>query len=192
MSDPWPRQLDDVARLVVDEIGASPAAVVAASAGFGGYWRRAIGAHGSLWPGGPAAAPTSVFDLASVTKSFVALSAARLNRQRPELWTTPLGRLLAEARGTPSESITLDLLLAHRAGLDAHRPLYAPLVEGTPVARAGALREAASARRADCPGDPPAEGFAPLYSDLGYLLAGAALERASGRRLGELVAHEVV
>ena len=106
--------------------------------------------------------------------------------------TTPLGTLLPEARGTASEHVPVELLLAHRAGLDAHRPLYAPLAMGRNVDVTHALREAADARRADAPGEPPPDGFAPLYSDLGYLLAGAALARAigasdAGEAIGRLV-----
>jgi CubicO group peptidase (beta-lactamase class C family) len=58
---------------------------------------------------------------------------------------------------------------------------------------AAALREAAAARRSDAQGDPPAGGFAPLYSDLGYVLAGAALARAVGARdAGEAIAQLVL
>jgi CubicO group peptidase (beta-lactamase class C family) len=117
---------------------------------------------------------------------------------------TPLGALVQEARGTASENVTLELLLAHRAGLDAHRPLYAPLAAQPPdglvgaapfgaADRSAALREAADARRADARGDPPPEGFAPLYSDLGYVLAGEALARAVGARdAGEAIGRLVL
>jgi CubicO group peptidase (beta-lactamase class C family) len=89
----------------------------------------------------------------------------------------------------------VELFLAHRAGLDAHRTLYAPLLGGDPSAMDGAvaLREAAEARRPDAPGEPPAEGFAPLYSDLGYALAGVALARAVGALdAGEAIARLVL
>jgi CubicO group peptidase (beta-lactamase class C family) len=61
------------------------------------------------------------------------------------------------------------------------------------VDRAAALREAADARRADVQGEPPPEGFPPLYSDLGYVLAGEALARAAGARdAGEAIARLVL
>src|SRR6185503_20197934 len=66
-----------------------------------------------------------------------------------------------------------------------------PLVERRPVEKLASLLEAASARRSDCPGSAPSEGFPPLYSDLGYVLVGAALERAANGALDELVDHEV-
>lgn len=187
----WPRGLDPVARLVTHDLGAAPGCVVAACVRSSSGWRHALGAHGVLQPGGPPVTPNTVFDLASVTKPFTALTAARLHRQRPLLGSA-LASLLPEARGTASADVPIELLLAHRAGLDGHRPLYAPLLTGQPVDRPAALREAAMARRVDCEGAPPAEGFAPVYSDLGYLLVGEALERAAGRPLAELVRDEVV
>ena len=93
-----------------------------------------------------------------------------------------------------ARALPLELFLAHRAGLDAHRTLYAPLARGPgAVDVATALREAADARRLDAPGRRPAEGFAPLYSDLGYVLAGVALARAVGARdAGEAIARLVL
>lgn len=119
-----------------------------------------------------------IFDLASVTKPMTAVAIARSGLDP----RSPLGELLAEARGTPTEDIPLELVLAHRAGLEAHVSLYEPLVRGGRVDRALALHAAASARRADAPGAVPAEGFPPVYSDLGYVLAGAVLARHAGTR----------
>lgn len=130
-----------------------------------------------------------LFDLASVTKPMTAVAVAWAGLDP----STPLGRWVPEARGTPSEDVPLELLLAHRAGLQAHRTFYEPLRSGRgTVDPAACLREAASARREDAQGEPPAQGFAPLYSDLGYLLAGVALARAVGARdageaIGKLV-----
>jgi CubicO group peptidase (beta-lactamase class C family) len=87
-------------------------------------------------------------------------------------------------------------LFAHRAGLADHRALYAPLVRGEPVDRSAALREAAGARRADAAGDPRdagPDGFEPVYSDLGYALAGEAIARATGARdAGEAIERFVL
>jgi CubicO group peptidase (beta-lactamase class C family) len=187
----WPRDLDAVAALVTRDLAAAPAASVAACVRRGGSLRFALGAAGHLAPGGPPAGPETVFDLASVTKPFLALTAARLHRRDP-LLRRPLGALLEEARGTPSEHVPLELFLAHRAGLDGHRPLYAPLLRGEPVDRPAALREAALARRDGCEGAPPPEGFPPVYSDLGYLLVGEALARLEAAPLSALFRREVI
>jgi serine-type D-Ala-D-Ala carboxypeptidase len=136
---------------------------------------------------------SAFFDLASVTKPMTAVAVVRAGIDPG----TPLGALLPEARGTASEGAPLELLLAHRAGLAAHRPLYAPLVRGEVIDVRAALREAAGARRPEtalAPGAPwPAEGFAPLYSDLGYALAGEALAKATGARdAGEAIERLVL
>jgi serine-type D-Ala-D-Ala carboxypeptidase len=142
-------------------------------------------------PGGREAGLETVFDLASVSKPIVACTAARLAGGGVLDLAAPLGSLLPEARGTPAAGVPLELFLAHRAGLEAHRALFAPLFAGRAVVRGRALGEAARARRADCVGSPPPDGFEPLYSDLGYLLVGAALEAVTSEPLDELVAREV-
>ena len=91
--------------------------------------------------------PTRLFDLASVTKPFTALALARLERAGLLRRDERLGDVLPALAGTRSAGVPLDLLAAHRAGLDAHRPLYAPLVEGGAVDPAAALVAAADARR---------------------------------------------
>jgi CubicO group peptidase (beta-lactamase class C family) len=180
--------------------GAAPCAVVAAARVDRAGVRLGQGAAGELFAEGLGeghgdeqahATLDTPFDLASVTKPFTALAAARLVRAQVLAWSTPLGELVAEARGTPSEGVSLELLLSHRAGLDGHRQLYRPLLTGEAVDRGAALREAACARREGCEGAAPPHGFASLYSDLGYLLAGEALSRAAGLPLDALVAREV-
>ena len=118
----------------------------------------------------------TLFDLASVTKPMTAVAFARSGIPKDAL----LGSWLAEARETPSESVPMELFLAHRAGLVDHVPLYLPHVTGASFDRAEALHEAALKRREDASGAPPAEGFRPVYSDLGYALVGEALARALG------------
>ena len=141
-------------------------------------WAREVGGATNLY-----------FDLASVTKPMTALTVVRAGIDP----ATPLGALLVEARGTASEGASLELLLAHRAGLAGHRPLYAPLVRGGGVDVAAALREAADARRPDARGAAPSEGFEPVYSDLGYALAGEAIARATGARdAGEAIVRLVL
>ncbi|HVH47046.1 MAG TPA: serine hydrolase domain-containing protein [Labilithrix sp.] len=126
-----------------------------------------------------------VFDLASLTKPMTAFAFVRSGILAR---TDGLGDALEEARGTASERVTLELLLAHRAGLEAHLPLYEPLLSGGTVERTPALRRIADARRADAIGPAPPEGFAPVYSDLGFALVGEALARAErARDAGEVI-----
>jgi CubicO group peptidase (beta-lactamase class C family) len=175
-----------IAEIVVRE-RAAPAAAVAVAVHSGSGFRWASAAAGTA----VGATPTPLFDLASVTKPFVAVTAARLARAGVLSLETPLGRFLPELSDTPSAALPLIYFLAHRAGLEAHRSLFAPLVARRPFELAKALREAASARRQDAHGNLPPAGFPPLYSDLGYVLAGAALERASGCALDALVEREL-
>ena len=166
----------------------------AATAGFSAISAtptRRFGAAGIL-PGGSDVRVETIFDLASVSKPVVACTLARLARRGTLDLTHPLGEVLPDARGTHSEAVPLELFLAHRAGLSAHRSLFAPVFQGRPFHRAGALRGAANARRPDCLDlRPPPEGFAPVYSDLGYILLGAAIEAATGHPLDEVVKREI-
>jgi CubicO group peptidase (beta-lactamase class C family) len=177
---------------------------VAAAIRRGGAFSYGAGAAGRLWgpasppPGQPSEPPepprcvaTTAFDLASVTKPLTALTLARLERLGALRRDEPLGAVLPELAATRSGGVPLDLLASHRAGLDGHRPLYAPLLEGRRADLAASLVIAADARREECAGDPPPEGFPPVYSDLGYLLLGAALARRGGLDLDALVAREV-
>jgi len=177
--------LDRIAAIALEE-GAAPSAVVS------GAFR---GSHGWVFGQGAAGARVeaarAIFDLASVTKPFVATAAARLRRSGALDLEAPLASFLPELTDTPSAAIPLILLLAHRGGLEAHLPLFAPLLGGAPFERGQALWVAASARRSDATGALPPSGFAPLYSDLGYALAGAAIERAAGRPLDEVIDDQV-
>ena len=140
------------------------------------------------WELSAGGATDAFFDLASLTKPMTALAIAHAGLQKRRL-----GALLTPASATPSEDATLELLLAHRAGLEANLPLFRPLADGGKVDVNEALKQAASARRPDAPGVIPPEGFSPLYSDLGYILAGQALAGSVGvRDAGDAIARLVV
>ncbi len=185
-------ELEEIARDLVVLPGVAPGAALALGVRLDDSWRMGVGAAGTRGAGDRRPLDeTAIFDQASVTKPFVATTAVLLAQSHAISLDSALGSLLEEAGPTPSAEATLALLLAHRAGLEAHRTLYAPLSAARPLDRRLALAQGARARREDCVGPPPESGFAPLYSDLGYLLAGAALERALAAPLDTLIEREI-
>ncbi len=193
-TDGHPRDLRAAAALAALEIRAAPGAVVAAALGRGGSFSFGAGAAGRLVPAGdaPAVHLGTPFDLASLTKPVTALTAARLARAGLLSWGERLGDLLPDLAGSASAGVTLELLAAHRAGLEGHGALFGPLLLGEPIDRKVALRQAANGRRAECVGDAPAEGFPPIYSDLGYLLLGEAIATRVGDDLDRVMEREVL
>ncbi|MGO8994033.1 MAG: serine hydrolase domain-containing protein [Polyangiaceae bacterium] len=171
--------------VLADELvrsGLAPDVAVGCSIRTSGGWREEVASTGD--------GTRRLFDLASLTKPMtavaVALSSASVAR------TARLGELCPELGDTATASATIELLLAHRAGLEAHIPAYAPLALGEVFDADAAIRKAANARRADAPGEPPPHGFAPIYSDLGYALAGLALARHVGARDAGEAVHRLV
>jgi CubicO group peptidase (beta-lactamase class C family) len=189
-----PLDLSAVAALTVEAYRAAPCAVVAAAARRDGVWVRGAGAAGRLSyaADAPAATPDTLFDLASVTKPVTALALARLQREGKLHRDEKLGDVLPALASTRSARTPIDLLAAHRAGLDAHRQFYAPLVEGRAFDRAATLVSAADGRRVDCDGDPPPQGFPPVYSDLGYILLGEAIAARGGDDLDRVMERTVI
>jgi CubicO group peptidase (beta-lactamase class C family) len=130
----------------------------------------------------PASAPVFVdaaFDLASITKVFVAtLALARVAAGALAL-DEPLGATwVPEWAGGPHASITLRMLLAHTAGVRSgadYRTLFDRDVE------AFALAEAPIA----------SPGERVVYSDLGFIALGVALARSAGRGLSALMRDEL-
>lgn len=187
--------LTRAAQIVVRDHQAAPCAVVAAARRMDGTFHFGAGASGSLWleENAPRATVNTPFDLASVTKPITALTFARLVCQGVMARDERLGDVLPALAHTDSSRVTLDLLAAHRAGLDAHGGLYAPLVHGAEaIDRDEALLFAANMRHTPCPDELPPDGFVPVYSDLGYLLLGVALEARTRVDLDDLMVREVL
>ncbi|HVS65157.1 MAG TPA: serine hydrolase domain-containing protein [Thermoanaerobaculia bacterium] len=148
------------------------AAVVRVEAG-----GRVVGAAAARDLGEPPVSDASRFDLASLTKPFVATLAARLDAEGRLPLELAIGEVLPEAHSRLAGR-TLDDLLRHRSGLLPWAPLYAREVRS---ARGFALTSDAlitdprwwGARRG-------------TYSDLGYVLFGATVYAALGSTLAEL------
>ncbi|WP_161880653.1 serine hydrolase domain-containing protein [Deinococcus alpinitundrae] len=130
---------------------------------------------------GEALTPAHQFDLASLTKVLVTLPEvlALLSEGRLGL-ETRVGDVLPEAGWMQSSGLktqTVRALLSHAAGLRAWTPLYLyPADRSTLIQRV--LQEAGV-----WTGEP-----GPLYSDLGFMVLGAVVERLRGQRLDQLAA----
>ncbi|MBI4957101.1 MAG: serine hydrolase [Myxococcales bacterium] len=191
--------LGAAARAAVELHRTAPGAVAGAAQRGPGGWRHGRGVAGRLYTVAPSGAPAvspamevgTLFDLASVSKPVVALVLARLARAGVVSRDLPLGACLAGVAAGPLSAVSLDTLSAHRSGLEGHRELYRAEAGAAQLARAELLRAAARAVRPECRGDAPPGGFLPVYSDLGYMLLGAALAARAGVPLDELVETEV-
>jgi CubicO group peptidase (beta-lactamase class C family) len=126
---------------------------------------------------GVAAGLETRFDYASLTKPYVATVALRLDAEGRLPLATQVGEIWPGAHAELAAK-TLEDLLRHRAGVAAWTPLYV---------RCGSIEEALAlilggGEGGDLLGAPPGS-----YSDLGFLLAGAMLERSTGEPLARLV-----
>ncbi|HEY7140786.1 MAG TPA: serine hydrolase domain-containing protein [Methylomirabilota bacterium] len=140
----------------------------------------------------------TVFDLASLTK-VLATTAAFL-----ALWRdgavhpgTPVAHVVPEAAVGRAGTTVADLL-AHRAGLPAFLPLFAPIVRATPELlepdcpariRSTARAEVTAQALAVAPTATPGKRYE--YSDLGFILLGELLGRVAERSLDVLTAERV-
>jgi CubicO group peptidase (beta-lactamase class C family) len=133
--------------------------------------------------GGPEVRKESLYDLASVTKPFVATAALLASAKGLVSLDERADKLLGEVRGGPVVESTLAQILSHRGGFSAWGGLYldVPHALGSAAARRWIVTEAARRRETDAP---PGQA---VYSDLGYIVAGAALARSVGKSLDRLV-----
>jgi CubicO group peptidase (beta-lactamase class C family) len=123
------------------------------------------------------------YRIGSITKTFVAVLVMRLRDEGLLELTDPVGRHLPVVDG--AAGVTIGQLLAHTSGLASETP--APWWERTP----GDLRP----ELADVLGPDPAKllpGRYHHYSNPGYALLGAVVERLRGVPWGEALAAEVL
>ena len=135
---------------------------------------RGAAGHAAIEPHIALASEDTAFDLASLTKPLAtALLALLLEAEGRLQLDTALGSIFPPLRTTPFGGATLRDAAVHRARLPAWKPLYV----------AGRGEEAYVVAIAAC--EPQAAGET-VYSDLGYMLIGFALERAAGKPLDVL------
>jgi CubicO group peptidase (beta-lactamase class C family) len=132
-----------------------------------------------------------LWHIGSITKSFTSLLIARHVERGEMAWTSTLGDLLGASRAGKFAPVTLSQLLSHRAGLPANVP---PAIMGA-VMEGGPAVEVQRQRILDTvlAGEPAAAaGAAFLYSNLGYILAGAIIEAKTNKSWQELLREEVL
>ncbi|UCH28196.1 MAG: serine hydrolase [Myxococcales bacterium] len=151
-----------------------------------GGWQRVDACSGVRLEGGAEVTPDTIYDLASLTKPWVATAALRLYQAGLFALEAPTAALIPEATDLPIGERTWAEVLSHRSGLVAWEPFYERLSEepGTDEARAWILTDLLPRW------DETTVGVS-VYSDLGYILAGIAMARSAGAPLDELVAQRV-
>ncbi len=135
------------------------------------------------------------FHIGSDTKAMTALLAAMLIESGKLHWDTSVGSVfteLAAAMMPNVAGITLEQLLSHTGGIPSDNPAQDKLLEQS-FAQPGNLDELRYWIVAGLVKQPlqskPGAQFA--YSNLGYTLAGAIIERVAGRTWEELIAEHI-
>lgn len=116
------------------------------------------------------------FDLASLTKLFVATLALQLVAQERVSLDEPLHRILPEWSQRPHAGITLRMLLAHTSGMNSGADYRAILNEN--VERFALTSELVAPL-----------GERVIYSDLGFIALGTVIARITGLSLAAAAAH---
>ena len=147
----------------------------------------AVAGRLSLEPPGFPVQPSTIYDLASLTKPLATVTSVLLLIQRAKVaLEDPVQQILAELEGTPIGQATVRDLLTHRSGLPGWRPLYERLdaqgiVPGLPDRDQSVKQHVLQMIR-----DEPliyARGERSVYSDLGFMLLGFLVERLSAMAL---------
>lgn len=133
------------------------------------------------------------FDIASVTKTFTAVAVAQLAARGILSLDDPLERWIPEMPDHVGVAVTLRHLLTHTSGIELDD--YAPFNEA--VARAGSVEERLEVVLEHLPhlNRDNYEDFEPLeefdYTNEGFDLLGAVVERASGRTWATYLREEL-
>ncbi len=138
-------------------------------------FERAYGATRADDLGRPVYADTS-FDLASLTKLFVATLLLQVAAEGAIALGKPLADVLPEWRRGPHRAITARMLLSHTSGMNSGADYRAIMDENVEE----------FALRSDLIAKP---GERVIYSDLGFIALGVVLQRVTGSSLAALAAR---
>lgn len=129
-----------------------------------------------------------LWHLGSDTKAMTATLAARLVEEGRLRWDTTIGACfpdLAPSLHPATTNLTLRHLLAHRAGLPANLDWHSFRQPEIRQQRTEVVRQAL----ASAPQSEPGSKYA--YSNLGYVMAGAMIERAAGQPWEEALRERI-
>jgi CubicO group peptidase (beta-lactamase class C family) len=147
----------------------------------------AVAGRLSSEPPGLPVQPSTIYDLASLTKSLATATSVLLLIQRAKVaLEDPVQEVLAELEGVPIGSATVRELLTHRSGLPGWRPLYERLDARGIVPTLSGVYQPVKQHVLQMIRDEPliyARGERSVYSDLGFMLLGFLVERLSGMAL---------
>ena len=131
--------------------------------------------------------PTTIYDLASLTKPLATATSVLLLIQRAKVaLEEPVQEVLTELEGTPIGQATVRDLLTHRSGLPGWRPFYERLDARGNVPRLLVEDQVVKQHVLHMIRDEPlvyVRGERSVYSDLGFMLLGFLVERLSGMAL---------
>lgn len=130
-------------------------------------------------------APEQVFEIGSVTKQFTAAIVLRLAEQGKISLTDPITKYIPQMT-FGGATITLEQLLSHTSGV----PNYTDMPEWIPRWREDMTVETLFALFRDKPLDFP-PGTLWNYSNSGYILLGAVIEKVTGKSYEEVVEQEL-
>jgi CubicO group peptidase (beta-lactamase class C family) len=184
--------MDRILRLIDDALAAGLGSAAAVSVGDGGaeVFRLVRGYVRRVPDRGGAIDAHTPFDLASVSKVVAtATIAAQLAGEGALDVGAPVRAWFPEA----ATAGTVRDLLDHRAGCAAHVEFFRALRGARPERSYETLVERAATEPCDEPVVVASDGWRArgVYSDLGFILLGAILERAGGAPLDELFAARV-
>jgi CubicO group peptidase (beta-lactamase class C family) len=165
------REIDALVERAIHE-GKMPGAVVAVGRHDRVLFRRAYGQR-SIIPVRAEMTSDTIFDLASLTKPLVtaALVLWLVDHKALQL-SDPVSKYVTEFRGQARETVTVEQVLLHVSGLPPENSLR-DYRDGAAHARTRVLDSWLEAY--------PGKRF--IYSDVGFILLGALIERITGERL---------
>jgi beta-N-acetylhexosaminidase len=135
----------------------------------------------SYEPSSPAVSADTLYDLASVSKVVATASAAMMLAESGRLiLNAPVQEYIPEFQGPGKDKVTVEALLTHSAGL----PAFAPFYKDTQ----GYEQILNRLYRTPLEYEP---GTKSTYSDLGMILLGEVINRASGRTLDRFIGERL-